>query len=492
MPSVAFYVRTDRTETELSRTFEDETSVADADLVEVTPQFEDILQQNYSLAAELTFPSFGGETQIELGFARFEDDIVGTEETSEYDPFPTLDSFEGTRELIDMVDEETSVELQHERDFGSMQIEFGVDYRLKQRDSLITVAEIGAPGDPYNAFELDSEFGLREQRIDPYVMLTGRSNAFQWEAGLRYEMTELEIEGYADYNDDDVDDFDRADSDYAFLLPSAHLRFDLTEDDRLNFSVARTVRRPNFDTLSPVAEDESPTEDFSFIGNPTLEPETAWGVDVGYERRLGRGGIAGLNFFYRGIQDLIEVAATGDTYEGLPLLSPQNVGDGSVWGIEFDFSAPLTLFGLENTGVFVNYSWLDSEVTDPVTGQERRFNDQAESVFNVGFIQDLPTLNTSFGASYREQGDAFFRIQGEEGTTIYSGDLEIFIEHRIGDNFTLRFTGSNLLDAEKEEIYRTYETLASQLNPAIESGEELEFEREESGPVFQLVGRYAF
>jgi hypothetical protein len=67
-----------------------------------------------------------------------------------------------------------------------------------------------------------------------------------------------------------------------------------------------------------------------------------------------------------------------------------------------------------------------------------------------------------------------------------------FIEHRIGDNFTLRFTGSNLLDAGKEEIYRTYETLASQLNPAIESGEELEFEREESGPVFQLVGRYAF
>jgi hypothetical protein len=32
------------------------------------------------------------------------------------------------------------------------------------------------------------------------------------------------------------------------------------------------------------------------------------------------------------------------------------------------------------------------------------------SVFNVGFIQDLPSINTAFGASYREQGDAFFRI----------------------------------------------------------------------------------
>jgi len=487
-----FYVRTDRTEEELSRTYEDEASIADADLVELVPQLEDILQENYSLGAELTLPMFGGETQVELGFARFQDDIVGTEETTEYDPFPTVDAFEGTREIIDLVDEEASFELQHERDFGDFSVEFGVDYRRKERESLITEAEIGAPGDPYDTFELSSEFSLYEQRIDPYVMFSGQTNAFQWEAGLRYETTEVEIEGFADYDDDDIDDFGTAESDYAFLLPSAHLRFDLTDNDRINFSVARTVRRPNFDSLSPVAEDEAPTEDYSFIGNPELEPESAWGLDAGYERRLGQGGIAGINLFYRDIQDLIEIANTGLTYEGLPLLSPQNVGDGTVWGVEFDFSAPLTLFGLENTGVFVNYSWLDSEVTDPVTGGDRRFNDQAESVYNIGFIQDLPALNTSFGASYRQQGDAFVRIQGEEVTTTYSGDLEIFVEHRLGDNFTIRFTGSNLLDAEKEEVYNTYETLASQLNPAIESGEELEFEREESGPVFQLVGRYAF
>ena len=52
-----------------------------------------------------------------------------------------------------------------------------------------------------------------------------------------------------------------------------------------------------------------------------------------------------------------------------------NVGDGKVYGFEFDLSTPLTAFGLPNTGVFLNYSWLDSKVTDFMG--ERRFNDQA-------------------------------------------------------------------------------------------------------------------
>ena len=40
------------------------------------------------------------------------------------------------------------------------------------------------------------------------------------------------------------------------------------------------MRRPNFDSLSPALLEEE-VGDSDFIGNPDLEPETAWGVDVG-------------------------------------------------------------------------------------------------------------------------------------------------------------------------------------------------------------------
>ena len=197
--------------------------------------------------------------------------------------------------------------------------------------------------------------------------------------------------------------------------------------------------------------------------------------------------------------DLIELVNTGETWspdpaedDPLPLLAPANIGDGQVWGVEFDLSAPLTLFGLEDTGVFLNYSYLDSEVTDPVTGQLRRFNNQADYVLNVGFIQDLAAWDAAFGATYREQGDAFSRIRGETVATSYGGDLEIFVEKRFAERLVLRFTASNLLDATKDETFFKWETLEDQLSGEIGALDEFEVETESAGPVYQLVGRLAF
>ncbi|MGE0829372.1 MAG: TonB-dependent receptor plug domain-containing protein [Hyphomonadaceae bacterium] len=505
-----FYVRTDRTETELSREYTDETSIDIGDLDSETPQFEDILQDNYSLELELTQPMFGGETQFEIGLARFEESVDTLEEETVFDgDAPEFYEFGGTLSQARLNDTEWSFELSHERSFGAAQLEFGVDVADKERDASLFEAESeleeqfadddvdeenplpyaeGTPIPPYGEFEAvaGGVYLIEELRIDPYVMLSGEAGLFEWELGVRYETTESKITDFeegASYTNE-----------YEFVLPSAHLRVNLTDRDRLSFSVARTLRRPNFDYLSPTLLEEEPTEDNDFVGNPLLDPENAWGVDAGYERRIGRTGVAGINLFYRDVKDVIELTSTGDVSssgDGF-IFTPQNVGDGSVWGVELDFSAPLTIFGLENTGVFLNYSWLDSDITDPVTGESRRFNDQAESVFNIGFIQDIPSWAAAFGASYRQQGDAFNRVLGETVETTYGGDLEIFVEKRFGENFTLRFTGSNLLDLEKEETFFKWDTLADQLSGDIDALDEFELESENSGPVFQLVGRMAF
>jgi outer membrane receptor protein involved in Fe transport len=312
----------------------------------------------------------------------------------------------------------------------------------------------------------------------------GATGALEWEAGVRLETTDVRI----------TDENGRSDNDFSFVLPSAHLLHKLTDDDRFRFSVARTVRRPNFDYLAPALLEEEPTEDNDLVGNPRLDPENAWGFDVSYERRLGRQGVAGVNFFYRDVKDRIELVNTGvvsSSGDGF-VFTPDNIGDGKVWGVEFDLSTPLTFVGLDDTGVFMNYSWLDSEINDPVTGAKRRFNDQAEYVFNVGFIQDLPSWGSAFGASYRKQGGQYNQIFGENVTTTYGADLEVFIEKRFSENFVVRLTGSNLLDASKDETFFKWETLGDQLSGDIDALDEFEVETEKAGPVFQLVGRYAF
>jgi len=510
------YVMTDRTQTENSIEYNVPTGNSRDNLLSVNEQVVEIEQDTLTFAANYKFDMLGGRTDLDLDYSGFKDETVDTEEQTEYDDGetpPAFDASEGTRILTDTDDSELSFSFSHERDLSaSSKFEFGVDYSAKDRDVDLRTSEVegeeeGQPLPPYAEFER-ARSTIEERRVDPYLMFSGSRGGVAWEAGLRYETTEVDVSA------DDANDS----NDYATLLPSAHLRWDITDNDRVSFSVGRTVRRPDFNLVLPLTLAEE-FEDNDFTGNPALDPETAWGIDIGYERRLGRRGIVGVNVFYRDVKDLIEIVNTGapsatalgdfeDEVEdfldenpgatpatpGYPVFDPdsfvytaRNVGDGHVYGIEFDASTPLSALGLPDTGVFVNYSWLDSTVDD--TFGERRFNGQARYVYNVGFIHDLPSLGAAFGASYRRQGDAFARLLAEEVATSYGADLEVFIEKRFGDDFSVRLTGSNLLNASKDEVFNKFDNEADQLDRDFD---EFEMETEEAGPVYQLIARYSF
>ena len=493
------FVRTDRLADEDSIEYQ-AGRVRPADLLTLNDNNVDIRTDNWSLSAKYARDMLGGRTRVKLGYSAFDDRQDEIEEEYEYlrdsNPFPEDDRFTGDLTHSRLKDTETAFELSHERPLGAATLEFGLQYIDKARDTSILTDRnrVTIPNRPAPRPVLPGVYGpflpeagglneIGETRLDSFVMLSGANGALSWETGLRYEATETQIA------DQTVPGGKSLETDDGVLLPSAHIRWKLSENDRVTASVARTIRRPNFNQLSP-ATLLAEYGDNDFVGNPQLDPETAWGLDLGFERRLGRRGVAGVNLFYRDVANLVEVANTGTVGSEGPgtfLLTPRNTGDGKVWGIEFDLSTPLTIVGLKNTGVFLNYSWLDSEVDDEFGS--RRFNDQSDYVFNVGFIQDIPTWAAAFGATYRKQGEAFGRIVGEEVTTSYGADLEVFVEKRFGKSFVIRLTGSNLLDAKKEETFNKFDTLADQRTRDFA---EYELESEKAGPVFQLVTRLAF
>jgi iron complex outermembrane recepter protein len=533
-----FYVFTDRLESERSFEYDDPTAITGplptGNLLTDNSNVNGIEQTNYSLRSKYTRNWSLGETTFKVGFAKFDDDQTEYEEEIDFDvdygdgEVPVL---EGESFTTNIVDEETSAEIAHKLDFNAnTTLEFGVFYQTKDRATEILATDDELDLDTLTGYDQftdrPEDFGLtytgfspvaggvsdlKEDRLDGFVVVNGEVGRIAWETGVRYETTDFSI------NDQTADPaLQNVDNDYAFLLPSAHLKFDVTEADRVSVSVARTLRRPNFNFVSPALL-EGEYGDNDFIGEPALEPENAWGLDVGYERRLGKAGVFGVNVFYRDVKDLIEVVNTGlpsDDYCGnfeddtgftceqalagdaaallvydpdSFVLTPANAGDGKVYGIEFDLSTPLTTFGLPDTGVFANVSFLDSEIDD-FAGQ-RRFNDQSEYVYNIGFVHDLPALQAAFGATYRKQGDAFGRIAAEEVTTSYGADLEIFLEKSFGERFTIRAVGSNLLNTKKEEVFNKFDNIADQLDRDFD---EYELESEEAGPVFQVMARYAF
>ncbi len=496
----AFYVRTDRLQDEDSIEYRGG-RVGDADLLTLNDNDVDIVTDNWALDATWRTELAGGDTKFRIGYAGFDDDQDEFENESEYLrdalPFPEIDRYTADRERVRLEDREFSAEFDHERLLGDdLRLKFGVQYTAKERDtgilaarSRVTIpnAQAANPTLP-TSFTFEPVPGavntIEEDRIDPFVKLSGGGDAFEWETGLRWQQTSVDID------DRTVPAADaRSDRDYGVLLPSAHLRWSLSDDDRVTASVARSMRRPGFDQITPALL-EAELGDNDLLGNPALEPEIAWGFDLGYEHRLGRQGIVGVNAFWRDISDLIELASTGDEGsegEGTLVLQPRNTGDGTVWGIEFDLSTPLTALGLPDTGVFVNYSWLDSEVDD-VFGT-RRFNDQSKSIYNVGFIHDLVDFGGAFGITYRKQGEAFGRIVGEEVTTSYDGDLEAFFEKRFGDNLVVRLTGSNLLNLSKDELFNKFNTIDEQIDRDFD---EYEIETETGGRVYYLIARWSY
>lgn len=548
-----WYVKTKRDVTEVS--FEEEND--DGDIIDSrVPGLDPYRQQNWGIGAGYRFDMAGGTTEFSADYSAFRNRQETTEESHSYvggtwDNTWSIDGAEwdgseAEAESIHARDTEKSFQVSHKRVLAEgLDLEVGMEYRDKQRNATHTFYEWEAEdeGDPVE-YELDGVIGseIGEKRLDPYIQFSGKAGLFSWEAGLRYETTRSDVSYLED--DDSTGEIRKK---YQTLLPSVHFKWDLTEDDRINLSVAKSVKRPNFNELIPALLDGE-YGDNDYVGNPLLKPETAVGVDLGYERRLGAQGVVGINVFYRKVKDLIELVNVGtpsedvvdsfiddyvdeamegfeDTNPGATddqleeaeegfqgdaedlvdgyfdsgdfsaldpdswLFTSQNVGNGKVYGLELDLSTPLTVLGLPNTGVFANYSRVKSEIKDPILGGERRFNDQAKSTFNIGFIQSIPSWGASFGATFRKQGDAFSRVLGEDARVRYGEELDMFVEKTFGRNFSVRLSANNLLDASKDEFFDKFDNADDQI---ARDYDEYELETEQAGPSYQLVVRWAF
>ena len=129
----AFYTRTDRDEREDVQILEGDPLGLDA----LEAQDEDIQQDNLSLEAGFRLPWAGGETEFDISYATFTDDIVSTE--FEADPGDALSPT--AREVNDSTDDELGLTLAHTLGAGAGKLKLGLDYLDKQRDTSIRVFE---------------------------------------------------------------------------------------------------------------------------------------------------------------------------------------------------------------------------------------------------------------------------------------------------------------------------------------------------------------
>jgi len=499
----AFLIDTDRVETEDSIVFErgfggfdgpfggnfrdDEVNVNvdrlrfGAQPIEQSLQEEDIEQQQWGLSVGTERALTESiDFEARLGIRDFEEERREEELVTEFDEDGAVVASETAAEALDIDNrnEEGGIDFAQVLT-DTQELKYGLEGRLKDRDSRFQVFEEGA-------LESDEDFSIEEDVFAAYVShVWAYSNRFRLEHGVRVEHTEVDTEGAG---------VGASDNDYTEVNPTLAYRYDLNESDRLRLSIARTLRRPDFDQLEPFVITEEPGDEEAITGDPELDPQTAIGLDIGWERAFARGeGIAGINVFYRDIDDVIDLVSTGTTVtrggDDFDLFRFRNIDDGELYGIEGDISTPLSAIGLDRTSFFANATAIESEVTDPLTGEDRDFTLTPDWIANVGVNHSFDH-GWSAGVSVQDQGD----IVDVEAAEITDEDVDPFVEafvekRMLGDDMIIRFTGTNLLDRARTERKQNFASIADRLagNP-----EDREIETEQRGRLFRVVLRYQF
>jgi outer membrane receptor protein involved in Fe transport len=364
--------------------------------------------------------------------------------------------------------------------------------------------------------DLFSVFNADDERINGFVQWSlDIGDKTKLELGVRGEQTNLDITStvaapvaeaagaLAGLGFNVVGDQVEVSNDYFELNPAAHLRWDATDAMQLRLSVARTVRRPSFDELNPTLLLD---EDESVLGNPNLEQETALGVDAGMDLTLGEDAIMGINAFYREISNKIELNGVSDEVNEIfqeeideEIEATQfvnNPNEGTIYGVEFDISYPLVALNVPNLQLFANYTWVHSEILDANTNFpiERRFSMQPDYVYNFGFDHLIESWKLTYGMSYQKRGAAEEWVDSgaetkEVSDVTFEGNLEVFVEKTFADRYVVRLAAQNLLDAMREDITYTYESL-DQYNARTPVSVRLD--REESDPWIILTFRSTF
>jgi TonB-dependent receptor len=271
-----------------------------------------------------------------------------------------------------------------------------------------------------------SNFEYTERISAAYAMNTTDFGRFRLQLGFRFEATQLNTLGYIVTNDINGNWISTAPAPannwYWNPLPSAQLRYRLTDDSDVRVSYGRGISRPNpYDTIPYVEEDQS-THPYTYsFGNPKLVAEHANNYDVLYEHYLKPFGEIQGGFFYK------QLSAPIYYTQNLPSGSGQYAGDITstiingthAWlaGFEAAYIQHLGFLpgALSGLGISANYSWTTSN-SGPLPGRPDTpaLQRQAPNTWNISPTYDKGRFSARVGLSYN--GASIYQYQWQQCT----------------------------------------------------------------------------
>lgn len=281
---------------------------------------------------------------------------------------------------------------------------------------------------------------VEETRYEPFLFHNWTINPrTTLETSLLYEYSE--IEQWGDTNKK---------RDFDFVKPKFDLRYDLSPTIQLRGVIEKRVLQLSFSDF--VASTDSEDEDSNtFAGNTDLTQEWLWDYNFNVEYRLPNdAGVIDANVFYHEHFDRIERIDVSPSEDNLQSANG-NIGDGTVLGMRLNASVRMGMINLPNLLVTSNLSVVDSEITDPFLGIERRFSQMGRGRFTLSFRHDIPQWNLNWGASWnnRFDGNQYTYDIDDYITTLGEPTTNLFAEYITDSGISFRFDARDATSNEQ-------------------------------------------
>ena len=195
-------------------------------------------------------------------------------------------------------------------------------------------------------------FTYNEQIHAGYGLWSGKFGGTSVQAGLRIEKTY--VDGKQGAGNDKIS------QDYFNLYPSLSFSHPINENNQLQLSYSRTIKRPSARMINPFV-DRSNLEVFR-SGNPDLKPEYVNSIELGFDGNYDKT-ILGFTAFYKHIANPINTVILLDE-AGISHMAPQNMLSSLNYGLEFTFEQALNKWWKING----NSSFFKNEITGNVDG----------------------------------------------------------------------------------------------------------------------------
>lgn len=313
---------------------------------------------------------------------------------------------------------------------------------------------------PVTRFYFNDIYKVNEKDSAAYLQANFSGDRWSGNIGLRYVSTKENI-GYTSTNQDPTATtsvgpitgsafgnyyWNNYNHTYGKLLPSANLKFSLTDDVIARMAVSQTMTRPDYSALAGTVS----LNDLTLAGsggNPKLNPLISTNFDTALEWYFAPRGLLSASVYGMQLKDYVNFSNVDETFKNIQASTlagqdvfntytvsvPSNV-NGSVKGLELNYIQPIG----ENFGVAANYTYASGHAD-----QNKPLQGTSKTTANVSAYFENAKFNARISYTYRSsfyagvaRADNFYQA----GT----GSLAASLGYTINDWMSVSLDAMNL------------------------------------------------